>query len=116
MAPMYYRHAKIAVVVFDLSKAPPTVENLENWRRMVVSYASQNVVIAVAGGKSDLDHHEELDLGALREACTSVGLHFFKVEINGSIGILQMPNAVSIYIVCEFLTFLPDRPTDRPTH
>ena len=113
MAPMYYRHAKIAVVVFDITKAPPTVENLENWRRMVVSYASQNVVIAVAGGKSDLDHHEELDLDALRAACTSVGLQFFKVGAYRSMHIVHVQCLASCF-PNELLTVCPTDPLTWP--
>jgi Ras family len=43
MAPMYYRGAKAALIVFDLSKGY-TVQKLARWRHDLLQYAEEGVV------------------------------------------------------------------------
>ena len=80
MAPMYYRHARIAVIVFDMSLSPLTSEELRKWQSEILSYASPNVVIAVAGSKGDLELSQDFDHAAIEELCASCGMSFFQTS------------------------------------
>lgn len=51
----YYRGAVGALVVYDLTKRQ-TFENVQRWLRELRDHADSNIVIMLAGNKSDLNH------------------------------------------------------------
>jgi len=53
LAPMYYRNAQAAVVVYDVTKAA-TLEKAKSWIKELQRQANPNIVIALAGNKVDL--------------------------------------------------------------
>jgi len=53
LAPMYYRNAQAAVVVYDVTKAA-SIEKAKTWVKELQRQANPNIVIALAGNKIDL--------------------------------------------------------------
>uniref|UniRef100_A0A3Q3IUE6 RAB5C, member RAS oncogene family n=1 Tax=Monopterus albus TaxID=43700 RepID=A0A3Q3IUE6_MONAL len=53
LAPMYYRGAQAAIVVYDITNAD-TFTRAKNWVKELQRQASPNIVIALAGNKADL--------------------------------------------------------------
>ncbi|KAJ1651607.1 Vacuolar protein sorting-associated protein 21 [Dispira simplex] len=53
LAPMYYRNAHAAVVVFDVTRAS-SLERAKSWVKELQRQANLNVVIALVGNKLDL--------------------------------------------------------------
>ncbi|CAO1632108.1 unnamed protein product [Sympodiomycopsis kandeliae] len=53
LAPMYYRNANCAVVVYDVTQ-PQSLEKAKAWIRELQRQADPNVIIALAGNKADL--------------------------------------------------------------
>ncbi|KAL1677606.1 ras family-domain-containing protein [Schizophyllum commune] len=53
LAPMYYRNAQAAVVVYDITKAA-SLEKAKSWVKELQRQANPNIVIALAGNKVDL--------------------------------------------------------------
>ncbi|ODN90167.1 rab family protein [Cryptococcus wingfieldii CBS 7118] len=53
LAPMYYRNAQAAVVVYDITKAS-SLEKAKAWVKELQRQANANIVIALVGNKSDL--------------------------------------------------------------
>ncbi|KAG8932431.1 hypothetical protein FRC03_011927 [Tulasnella sp. 419] len=53
LAPMYYRNAQAAVVVYDVTKAQ-SLEKAKSWVKELQRQANPNIVIALAGNKVDL--------------------------------------------------------------
>lgn len=53
LAPMYYRNAQAAVVVYDVTKAP-SLDKAKSWVKELQRQANPNIVIALAGNKIDL--------------------------------------------------------------
>jgi Ras-related protein Rab-5B/Ras-related protein Rab-5C len=53
LAPMYYRGAQVAIVVFDIT-SQETFVRAKTWVKELQRQASPNIVIALAGNKSDL--------------------------------------------------------------
>ncbi|KAI3526169.1 hypothetical protein L1887_05412 [Cichorium endivia] len=51
----YYRGAVGALLVYDITKRP-TFENLQRWLRELREHADANIVLMMAGNKSDLKH------------------------------------------------------------
>ncbi|OQR78494.1 ras-related protein Rab-5C-like [Tropilaelaps mercedesae] len=53
LAPMYYRGAQAAIVVYDLTNAD-TFSRAKTWVKELQRQASSNIVLALAGNKADL--------------------------------------------------------------
>jgi len=53
LAPMYYRNAQAAVVVYDITKAT-SLDKAKTWVKELQRQANPNIVIALAGNKLDL--------------------------------------------------------------
>ncbi|KAF8985835.1 hypothetical protein BGZ46_001386 [Entomortierella lignicola] len=53
LAPMYYRNAQAAVVVYDVTKAS-SLEKAKSWVKELQRQANPNIVIALTGNKVDL--------------------------------------------------------------
>jgi small GTP-binding protein len=53
LAPMYYRNAQAAVVVYDVTKSS-SLEKAKSWVKELQRQANPNIVIALAGNKVDL--------------------------------------------------------------
>lgn len=59
LAPMYYRGASAAIVVYDITRAT-SFKVLQNWVQELQSLGPENIVIAIAGNKCDLDDKREV--------------------------------------------------------
>lgn len=57
LAPMYYRNAQAAVVVYDITKAT-SLDKAKTWVKELQRQASQNIVICLAANKLDLADEE----------------------------------------------------------
>ncbi|KAJ2877501.1 GTP-binding protein of the rab/ypt, partial [Coemansia aciculifera] len=53
LAPMYYRNAQAAVVVYDITQAA-SFERAKSWIKELQRLADSGIVIALAGNKTDL--------------------------------------------------------------
>jgi len=53
LAPMYYRNANCAVVVYDITQAS-SLDKAKAWVKELQRQANENIVIALAGNKLDL--------------------------------------------------------------
>ncbi|KAI8060314.1 ras family-domain-containing protein [Gongronella butleri] len=58
LAPMYYRCAQAAVVVYDITKAA-TLDKAKSWVKELQRQANQDIVIALVGNKLDLVTEDE---------------------------------------------------------
>lgn len=54
LAPMYYRGAQVAIVVYDIT-TPESFNRAKTWVKELQRQASPNIVIALAGNKVDLE-------------------------------------------------------------
>ncbi|ORX90983.1 ras-domain-containing protein [Basidiobolus meristosporus CBS 931.73] len=79
LAPMYYRNAQAAVVLYDITKAT-SLENAKSWIKELQRQASPNIVVALVGNKIDLIvAAEEAD-----ETCMIRGISTEEVETYAS--------------------------------
>lgn len=58
LAPMYYRNAQAAVVVYDVTK-PPTFIRARHWVNELKTQGSPNIIIALVANKHDLTGEDE---------------------------------------------------------
>ena len=60
LAPMYYRVAQAAIVVYDITNTD-TFTRAKNWVKELQRQASPNIVIALSGNKADLANKRAVD-------------------------------------------------------
>lgn len=60
LAPLYYRKAQAAVVVFDVTERQ-TFEDADSWVKELRHYAEEDMVIALVGNKVDLESRRKID-------------------------------------------------------
>ncbi|KAI8078759.1 ras family-domain-containing protein [Halteromyces radiatus] len=60
LAPMYYRCAQAAVVVYDITKSA-TLDKAKSWVKELQRQANQDIVIALVGNKLDLVEEDETE-------------------------------------------------------
>ncbi|KAI9307815.1 ras family-domain-containing protein [Cunninghamella echinulata] len=58
LAPMYYRCAQAAVVVYDITKSA-TLDKAKSWVKELQRQANQDIVIALVGNKMDIVKDDE---------------------------------------------------------
>jgi len=79
LAPMYYRNANCAVVVYDITQ-PASLEKAKAWVNELQRQADPNIVIALAGNKSDLDSRRAVETETAQEYADEAGLLFFETS------------------------------------
>eukprot|EP00538_Stauroneis_constricta_P007088 CAMPEP_0119570146 /NCGR_PEP_ID=MMETSP1352-20130426/43467_1 /TAXON_ID=265584 /ORGANISM="Stauroneis constricta, Strain CCMP1120" /LENGTH=214 /DNA_ID=CAMNT_0007619811 /DNA_START=448 /DNA_END=1093 /DNA_ORIENTATION=- len=60
LAPMYYRGASAAIVVYDITN-PDSFAGAKSWVKELQRRGDPNVVIALAGNKADLEARRQVD-------------------------------------------------------
>jgi len=59
LAPMYYRGSAAAIVVYDIS-SERSFNEMQTWITELRQLGPQNLVLAIAGNKLDLDHQRQV--------------------------------------------------------
>ncbi|XP_054707198.1 ras-related protein Rab-22A-like isoform X2 [Uloborus diversus] len=65
LAPMYYRNAGAAIIVYDVT-SHSTFQSVKGWIRELQLHGSSDVVMAIAGNKADLDGRREVTYKAIK--------------------------------------------------
>uniref|UniRef100_A0A8B9H2F0 RAB5A, member RAS oncogene family, a n=1 Tax=Astyanax mexicanus TaxID=7994 RepID=A0A8B9H2F0_ASTMX len=78
LAPMYYRGAQAAIVVYDITNEE-SFARAKNWVKELQRQASPNIVIALSGNKADLANKRAVDFQYLTMFETNQST-VFKVE------------------------------------
>lgn len=75
LAPMYYRGAAAAIIVYDITRQASFVR-LKSWVQELESHGPENIVIAIAGNKNDLEESREVDQGDAEKYAAGIGAMF----------------------------------------
>ena len=76
LAPMYYRGAKAALVVYDVTSAD-SFARAKAWVAELVESGSSDVVLALAGNKCDLTEDREVSIEDAKEYCIAQNIGIF---------------------------------------
>jgi small GTP-binding protein len=71
LAPMYYRSANVAVLVFDVT-SKSSLEDLEDWSAEIADKAPQGIKLVVIGNKIDLVEERVISTQAGKEAAAAM--------------------------------------------
>lgn len=99
MAPMYYRGAKAAVLVFDVTNEE-SFRRVTTWLRDLRAHADPDVVICLAGNKCDKT--PSFDLKACEEEARGLGAKFFQTSALTGEGVNEVFESLSISAVEVF--------------
>eukprot|EP00793_Prasinoderma_coloniale_P001079 PRCOL_00006070-RA len=79
LAPLYYRGASAAAVVFDITDVE-TLKKAKFWVKELQKHASATMTIALVGNKSDLEEQREVTREEAEEYVAEVGEGMFYME------------------------------------
>ena len=87
---IFFQGAKLAILVYAINRKD-SFENLKNvWLKELKDHADKNVVLGVAGNKSDLYEKEEVPEQEAREFAKSIGAIFCLTSAQNNSGIEEL--------------------------
>uniref|UniRef100_A0A4W6EWL1 small monomeric GTPase n=1 Tax=Lates calcarifer TaxID=8187 RepID=A0A4W6EWL1_LATCA len=90
LAPMYYRGAQAAIVVYDITNEAPLVQQL-----MIACIASPNIVIALSGNKADLANKRAVDFQDAQSYADDNSLLFMETSAKTSMNVNEIFMAIA---------------------
>ncbi|CAL9123086.1 unnamed protein product, partial [Musa textilis] len=86
LAPMYYRGAAAAVVVYDITN-PATFSRAKKWVQELETQGSRNTIIALAGNKADLFEVRQVSAEEAQTYAEDNGLLFMETSAKTAINV-----------------------------
>eukprot|EP00656_Telonema_subtile_P048313 TRINITY_DN571_c0_g1_i3.p1 TRINITY_DN571_c0_g1~~TRINITY_DN571_c0_g1_i3.p1 ORF type:complete len:137 (+),score=31.27 TRINITY_DN571_c0_g1_i3:365-775(+) len=93
LAPMYYRGAAAAVVVYDITNAD-SFQRAKSWVKELQRQGSPNIVIALAGNKFDLAPKRKVDTEEAKEYAKDNGLFFMETSAKTATNVEELFKAI----------------------
>jgi len=94
LAPMYYRGAQAAIVVYDIT-APESLERAKSWVKELQRQGSPNIVIALAGNKADLDAQRKVPTSEAATYANDANLLFMETSAKSAQNVMELFVAVA---------------------
>ncbi|CAF0916005.1 unnamed protein product [Rotaria sordida] len=94
LAPMYYRGAQAAIVVYDITNAD-TFSRAKVWVKELQRQAAPNIVIALAGNKVDLATKRQVEVADAQTYAEENGLIFMETSAKTSMNVNDIFMAIA---------------------
>ncbi|XP_067418045.1 ras-related protein Rab-5A isoform X2 [Emydura macquarii macquarii] len=101
LAPMYYRGAQAAIVVYDITNEE-SFARAKNWVKELQRQASPNIVIALAGNKADLANKRAVDFQEAQSYADDNSLLFMETSAKTSMNVNEIFMAIGGSILKTF--------------
>ncbi|KAL1123772.1 hypothetical protein AAG570_001545 [Ranatra chinensis] len=102
LAPMYYRGAQAAIVVYDVTNQD-TFGRAKTWVKELQRHASPNIVIALAGNKADLSNKRNVELDEAKAYAEENGLLFMETSAKTAVNVNEIFQEIGESIVGLFV-------------
>lgn len=95
LAPMYYRGASAAVVVFDITHAA-SFQRAKKWIvELKQNVTNSNLVIALVGNKADLVDERSIDEEEAKDYASELELLYFETSAKENINVEELFNSIA---------------------
>ena len=94
LAPMYYRGAAAAVVVYDITNRD-TFQRAKQWVKELQKQGNANIVIAVAGNKSDLASARKVEPEEAESYANDNGIFFMETSAKTATNVNELFVAIA---------------------
>nr|AOC97469.1 Rab family protein [Volvariella volvacea] len=94
-APMYYRNANCAVVVYDITQ-PTSLEKAKTWIRELQRQADPSIVIALCGNKTDLAARRQVSQEEAKKYADEEGLMWGETSAKSGDGVNDIFTAIAM--------------------
>ncbi|KAM3858328.1 RAB5A, member RAS oncogene family, a isoform 2-T2 [Diretmus argenteus] len=94
LAPMYYRGAQAAIVVYDITNEE-SFARAKNWVKELQRQASPNIVIALSGNKADLANKRAVDFQDAQSYADDNSLLFMETSAKTSMNVNEIFMAIA---------------------
>lgn len=86
MAPMYYRDANSAILVFDITQYN-TFMAVQSWVHELKRNVEETMVLIVVGNKVDLAHERQVDSEECQRYAESIGASYYEISALNNEGV-----------------------------
>jgi len=101
LAPMYYRGAAAAIVVYDITNKE-SFNGAKSWVKELQRRGDPNVVIALAGNKADLNNKRKVDYEEARQYAEENGILHMETSAKNATNVkdlfYEIGNALVLYL------------------
>jgi small GTP-binding protein len=97
LAPMYYRGAAAAVIVYDITD-PESFEKMKGWIQELKRLASPGITLAVVGNKCDMEESREINTDMGKAYADSIDAIFFETSAKSGENIEQLFEEIGMSI------------------
>ncbi|KAH7915728.1 GTP-binding protein RAB5 [Hygrophoropsis aurantiaca] len=94
LAPMYYRNANCAVVVYDITQSA-SLEKARTWIRELQRQADPSIVIALCGNKADLSARRQVTQEEAKKYAEEEGLMWGETSAKSGEGVSDIFTAIA---------------------
>eukprot|EP01117_Protostelium_nocturnum_P010224 TRINITY_DN3667_c0_g1_i1.p1 TRINITY_DN3667_c0_g1~~TRINITY_DN3667_c0_g1_i1.p1 ORF type:complete len:205 (+),score=53.80 TRINITY_DN3667_c0_g1_i1:151-765(+) len=94
LAPMYYRGAQAAVIVYDITNHE-SFERAQEWVKELQRQGSPNIVMALAGNKVDLEANRRVSIEEAQAFCDENGLLFMETSAKTATNVNELFVAIA---------------------
>lgn len=94
LAPMYYRGAQAALIVYDIT-SKDSFHKAQNWIRELQRQANANIVIALVGNKLDLASKRMVENNEAKEYAEENNLLFMETSAKTAINVVEVFTAIA---------------------
>ena len=100
LAPMYYRGAAAAVVVYDITKRD-SFNGARSWIKELQKSRDMNVVIALAGNKCDMESKRRVEVEEAQAYAQENGLIFMETSAKENINVRNLFKEIALKLPTE---------------
>ncbi|PRP84995.1 Rab GTPase [Planoprotostelium fungivorum] len=94
LAPMYYRGAQAAVIVYDITNHE-SFERAQEWVKELQRQGNPNIVMALAGNKLDLEANRRVTIEEAQAFCDTNGLLFMETSAKAATNVNELFVAIA---------------------
>ncbi|XP_062382407.1 ras-related protein Rab-5C-like [Sardina pilchardus] len=94
LAPMYYRGAQAAIVVFDITSTD-SFTRAKSWVKELQKQANPNIVIALAGNKADLSNKRTVEYQEAQDYADENSLLFMETSAKTALNVNEIFMAIA---------------------